>query len=274
MKPLLLFAFLLPWAASAQSSDCAFNTGNNASIFLMKDAYRSLHPGDVVRVHAEVGCVGETVLPDDNALAYAVTAWGDDEITGAVDGAVAGELLALSLTKKASTAQLDVEGAFADNLAYGPDRLYKVTFAEFDTTTTRELAELNADIERVGAELDTAYAIADVLNAQLLVATGERDSLQTLVDAQLANILDLQSQLTAANATIDSLETVIANMPNCSQCESDLLAARSRIAELEQQAADTNTELVAARQKIAQIAAVAASNKGRFGPILDILRRP
>ena len=275
----LLALLLVTYGASAQ--ECAHNTGNNASVFLMKDAYRSLNPGDKVRVYANDLCVGETVLESGDALAYAVTAWGDDEITEEVDGAVSGSLLQLAIEKPATTAQIDVEGAFADNLEYAPDRLYRIISAEFDTTTTRLMDSLNAQIEVIGAELDTAYAIADFLSAELAQSNTDRDSLQNVVYAQHANITDLQAQLATANATIDSLQAVINDFPDVSQLEADLAAAQAQVAalelqvgQLEMEVANLNTQLVLALDKLRQIEYVANGNKGRYREILDILNQP
>ena len=265
MKLTTLSALLLfTWVSLGQAPDCAFNTGNNASVFLMKDAYQSLNPGDVVRVYTEDGCVGTSVLPDDNALAYAVTAWGDDEITPEIDGAVTGKPLTLAIEKRSATTLIDPGGIYADDLAYSPDRLYKVISASFDTTTARLIAELNADVDRIGAELDTAYAIADFLQAH-------GDSLQTVVDQQHANITDLQYQLSEANARADSLQIVIDNMPDCTQCEQDLTAAQARIADLENDVFQLNAELVAVREKLRLIEYEALSNKGKYKDILDII---
>lgn len=266
MKALLIMmlAVMPAWA----QADCPTNTGNNASVFLMKDAYRSLHPGDTVRLYSEDRCVGQAVLPQDEALAYAVTVWGDDEITPEVDGAVAGAPISVALQKTSTTTLLDPEGVFADELTYAPDRLYKIISAEFDTTTAREIAELNARIDEIGAELDTAYAIADFLNAELQAERARGDSLETLVGQQLIMIDALQDELVAANATIDSLQTAL--VP-CDACQDNLAVAEAQVAALQQEIVDLNGQLAVANDKLDQIAAIANSNKGRFREILDVL---
>lgn len=267
MRVLTLLCVGLLVTASASGQCVSTSTGNNASVLVDKAAYRSLHVGERVRVYADDLCVGERIiLADNTGSAIPVTAWGDDEITPEVDGATIGSLLTLSIEKPSTTTLLNTEGFLADDLTYAPDRVYHVVSAEFDTTTTRLINELNADIDRIGAELDTAYVIADYLAAQ-------GDSLQTVVDAQHANITDLQYQLAAADARADSLQAIIDSTPDCTQCQSDLNAARAEIDRLNAEVAELNTQLVAALDKLRQIEYVANGNKGRYRAILDILNQ-
>lgn len=278
MKYLLWTILLITVPATAQRSSCSQNTGNNASVFVDKAGAPEIQDGDRLLAFSSSGCVGEAVLNPSASEVYHLTVWGDDEITPEVDGLTAGEPIVLALAQNAEAYSLNNEPPFSSSISYAPDKLLRIATAVFDTTTARELADLNAQIDQIGAELDTAYAIADFLNAELAAANTRGDSLQVIVDQQRVNITDLQAQLTQANATIDSLQIVIDNMPDCAQCEADLAAAQQQITDLQTEISalqddvmQLNAQLVAANDKLRQIAQVANSNKGRYREILDIL---
>ncbi|MGB1249329.1 MAG: hypothetical protein ACPG8W_01745 [Candidatus Promineifilaceae bacterium] len=84
---------------SSPFTDCASNTGNNATIVIGSDVNviggLTLAVGDEIAAFTPTGlCVGRGVWDNNN---FALTVWGDDSQTAAIDGLVDGELMALRI---------------------------------------------------------------------------------------------------------------------------------------------------------------------------------
>jgi uncharacterized coiled-coil protein SlyX len=290
MKLLLtLLAFVLCTTAMAQRVDCNQNTGNNASIFLVKDG--TLAPGDEVRAFSGAGCVGETILPEDQALAYALTVWGDDEISPEVDGLTAGEAILLDVVQRDRVyrAELADGSPFKSALTYSPDALYRIDALMVDSTTTalldsvRALAlaleqQLQDNAAQDSVIIATLTAERDVALANLALSQARADSLQGVVTLQDATIFDLNSQiadltatandladaLTASQARADSLQVVIDTFP-------DVSALEARIASLESEIAATNADLAVLQETLVRIYLIASSQGNKYKDICDAL---
>ena len=97
----MLLVVLFGGTLNAQEhfTDCAFNTGESATIVIeaaieptfFDEAFK---PGDEIAVFTPSGTCAGVVMWVDNSTNVALTAWGDDPITPEVDGFVAGDLLA------------------------------------------------------------------------------------------------------------------------------------------------------------------------------------
>lgn len=268
--------------AQATNTSCKTNTGVNASVIINADAYRSLQPNDYIRAYSSERCVGETLIASSEATAYALTVWGEDPFDLADGGIPNGELIKLTLEKPATTLQLNTEGVFADNLQFQPDRLYNITAAEFDTTTTRLMQELLDNLALVEAELDSASVAdsiiiatqqsqIDALNLENADLQADKAALEQTVADQLANIQDLQFQLAAANTRADSLQNVIDTFPDVSelQAENDRLTAEN--AALRAEIAQVNADLVVALDRLTRIYYVVMQNKNRYKDICAVI---
>jgi hypothetical protein len=92
-------------------ANCAFRTGQNAIIGIPADVGLIgdlvLEPGDEIAVMAadDTVCAGAAVWSGAN---IALTAWGDDSQTEAVDGLLEGELLQFRLWDASENQELDI----------------------------------------------------------------------------------------------------------------------------------------------------------------------
>ena len=99
--PAMLLAVLFGGTLNAQEhfTDCAFNTGESATIVIeaaIEPTFfgEPFEPGDEIAVFTPSGMCAGVVMWVDDSTNIALTAWGDDPITPEVDGFVTGELLA------------------------------------------------------------------------------------------------------------------------------------------------------------------------------------
>ena len=118
--PAMLLAVLFGGTLNAQEhfTDCAFNTGESATIVIeaaIEPTFfgEPFEPGDEIAVFTPSGTCGGVVMWVDDSTNVALTAWGDDPITPEVDGFVTGELLAYriwstSLQLEAGVPPIDV----------------------------------------------------------------------------------------------------------------------------------------------------------------------
>lgn len=118
--PAMLLAVLFGGTLNAQEhfTDCAFNTGESATIVIeaaIEPTFfgEPFEPGDEIAVFTPSGMCAGVVMWVDDSTNIALTAWGDDPITPEVDGFVTGELLAYriwstSLELEAGVPPIDV----------------------------------------------------------------------------------------------------------------------------------------------------------------------
>lgn len=284
MKTLLICVALL-WASSpvaaGQRASCTQNTGNNASVFLDKASFRAL-AGSVLRAYGNAGCVGESrLLASATGDAYPLTVWGDDEITSTVlDGLAPNEPIRLALEKPATTVMLDTNAPFASRFEYASDRLYFVTAAEFDTTTTRLLNELAAETAALAFTLDSLRAADSTtiasLTASVAALQDERDNLLVANESLADEIESLETTLASANASIaaltserdalvaerDSLQAVVDSFPD---------DAAQRIADLERTIVEVNAALAQQLAIVRDIRRVASRPGNKFQEICAIV---
>lgn len=184
MKFFLSLLLLIPLSASGQ---CFERTGNNASIFIMKDGAPSLDTG-TIRAYGNAGCVGEATLVDSDALAYSLTVWGDNEITPEPDGLAPGEPIQLMVGYRTAS-----EAPFRSSLTYAPDALYKIEALTFSPV-------LDSLIEAT-ASLQTAFdslVVADSIKSAVYDST---------LAAERAQFNDLESE---SRTAIDQIERLTA----------------------------------------------------------------
>ncbi|MDX1741615.1 MAG: hypothetical protein R3178_09990, partial [Rhodothermales bacterium] len=127
--------------AQVHFTNCASNTGNNASLFVSTAINpsingRFLRNGDEIAVFTPDGlCAGVKVWDGTNT---AVTVWGDDSITPAKDGMASGDSLILHVWDAATdvdffplNADIDVvydtQSPFRSAPTYQSDALYNLT---------------------------------------------------------------------------------------------------------------------------------------------------
>ena len=96
-KYLIGVFLLLVTCSHASAEDCITRTGSNATIILPSDLASNLKSGDRISARFKGLCIGQTTYREGNAVA--LTIWGDDDMTGAVDGAPEGKPFALAVTR-------------------------------------------------------------------------------------------------------------------------------------------------------------------------------
>lgn len=255
----MLGFFLLATPSVAQGADCPVNTGNNGTIFLRVDGV-DLHPGEAVYAVNEIGsCVGYADAPSSPEY-FAVTVWGDDEITPAVDGLLPLEQIRLERRQKASVT-LDPSAPYRVPLTYNADALWHVTEAAFDTLTTQRMDSLLATLVELEGDLDSLFAVDSTIIATLEQTVA--DQAQTITDQQ-ANLTDLQAQLLAADARGDSLQAIVDAFP-------DVSALQARITELEAEIVAVNADLTTALGLLARVYLIINRQGNKYRELCDAL---
>lgn len=212
MKHFLAFVFILCTAASAWAQPCAFTPVNNGQLIIDGRFVEGLAPGDRVLAYgAESGCVGVT---DVEALDFALTVSGDDHVTPGRDGLMDGEPFSLYRLEAAESVVTALEHpSMMLPLEYKTDAIWRVTSAQFDTTTTELLAELSGEITALAATVDS-LVVADSVALAAEVARG--DNLQRQLDnvapelaAANARVAELEAELATANTELDRLVSAV-----------------------------------------------------------------
>ena len=137
--PILLVATASGVQAQATEAECTTRTGENATLIFPLDMQfeltgASIAPGDVVTATSADGqCVGWMEWTDAGAQAMSV--WGDDPMTEAVDGLIAGETIHLQLhTASAPGGQKRIDLTYAEGDGkYVPDAVYVASGAVAQT---------------------------------------------------------------------------------------------------------------------------------------------
>ena len=97
MKHLLLLFLLLAHAAAAHAQ-CSARTGESATLLLAPGISSDLRGGDRIEIITSDGrCAGSAVYSDTSHVA--LTAWGDDEMTEALDGLTPGEAMQFRIVR-------------------------------------------------------------------------------------------------------------------------------------------------------------------------------
>lgn len=131
-----------PVVATAQSSsdvtgavhfvDCAFRTGGNATIgipaAIVQEGGIALEPGDEIAIFTPDGatCTGAAVWNGSNT---AISAWGDDPQSDAVDGLQEGDELRFRIWDQSAGEEIDISAAAYElgDGKYTADGIYVVS---------------------------------------------------------------------------------------------------------------------------------------------------
>ncbi|MBN1782262.1 T9SS type A sorting domain-containing protein [bacterium] len=123
----------LPPVLAADHFQFTSNTGENATVIIPLDAAPGYSDGSPLNISDEIGifnagamCCGAAVWQGVNT---AVTVWGDDSQTDAVDGFQPGDTLYYRIWNKSEDCECEAEAAYQDGISgtYTTDGLYVLT---------------------------------------------------------------------------------------------------------------------------------------------------
>lgn len=108
-------------AAPPLDSTCVSRTGSNATVIL-PDTVAAQLEADTLRAYGLAGCVGEAAIPDSGAVS--LTVWGDNTMTGDLDGLLSREHFTLIGDDTLAVALQAQIPPWLDLLEYYPNAVY------------------------------------------------------------------------------------------------------------------------------------------------------
>ncbi|MDQ7040232.1 MAG: hypothetical protein Q9M35_04770 [Rhodothermus sp.] len=130
----LIGSMLLVGGGYAQSTSCAFQTGQYATLLLPVEAFRELdiRPGDLLQAYTPEGqCAGQVRWNGDNT---AMALWADDPMTPEKEGFAVGDSLRLVLWRPGRPPRLlqlflaTGQSYWVGVNRYVPDGIYRVRY--------------------------------------------------------------------------------------------------------------------------------------------------